>query len=373
MILSAGDIFLLPMLVLCYACQIELTCEHSIKKFPDYSCVLPKDHGFFSESDEKGSLYSIQHIKTKVYYLLRVKPTQSKQDDHNPHIYFLKQAQSDPQALNYIESRIYDDYTYLITEKPTYGRLMDFMATSDYFNNVHNVLYFLKNLLLGVSYLHYKGIVNANLSYKSIYIRDDYKTAIGDFDKAKVYNTLYIRNPYYDYDDPYLNRPPYDKVIHFDEKIDIWSIGMVLYYLIHRKNLKIETKSPLELPNSSFNSVIVDRGVDTDLIEILNACLKIRPSIRATMLDLHNMVYNSLKKVKRSYSMGVFYLNLDYPWSQAPMSMLEKFSELIFVLFLVLLVIPCSVTLVTRRMKSDEEREARNAAAQLDQNIGFNI
>lgn len=294
--------------------------------------------------------------------MMKIRQTTSKDKDSNPGIKYLEQVQGIRHVLKLFDSRIDEDYTFLITEKPKLGRISDLILKTHHFNSTENILAAIKDVLMAVTYVHFKGVIHGNIKPNSLYIRADHSIALGEFNKAVAYNTFFSRNRMLDYPDPYVVRAMYDSQIHFDEKFDIWSIGELVYYMIHKSEVKIESRVSMVTPSTLINTVTIMKGVDMDLLNILDSCLKIRPSLRISILELHRLVYDALTRKRRIVSITPFVINLDDPLPHHKMSVLEKFSELIFVMFLVLMVIPLTVYLISNKIKSDEEEEARREA-----------
>lgn len=348
----------ITMLVLSITVGSLPTCEQALTNFKDYTCTEHQDQNRDSTTTDTKKTFVIEKKTTHEQFLLTVMVTTSKNESENIDIYHLRLAQGSKYVLALVDTRIDDDYTYIITERPTNGKLIDFIQQNDYFNNNANILQFIRELQVALSYLHYKGIVHTNITYETIYIRSDNTIVIGDFEKSVIYNSFYIKIEDMSPNDPYISKVPIGNQVHFNEKIDIWSVGQLLYFLIHKKNLRIEARHAFNTLNNTINTVPVIKGVDVRLIKIMDTCLKIRPSMRISSQGLYSMLHDMMAETKLEVSDKPLYINLDYPVSEISNSMLEKFSELLFVIFLVLMVIPLSVYLVSKKIKADEENEA---------------
>lgn len=341
-------------------CYEQQTCSQAIENFPEYICIAqvgPNEYEINQEEVE----FTIQNKNNKIYYLLIVKKALSQIEYENKFIYYVKQLQESRFVIKYIDSKIKDEYAYLITEKPKYGRLVDLITENNYFNTTDKIISFMKELLLSVSYLHSKGIVHANLSPWSIYLKENYEIALSGFDLAMKFNSKYDRKTNVKYEDPYIQRIKKFKTYRFNEKTDVWSIGKILYYIIHKKKLKMESRPSNNLLYSIYNAVLVDSMVDNDFIEIMCKCLKIKPSLRIPMLDLHNMFYRTSQRLIRTKSKTQLYINLDRAFPLTNRTFMEMFSELIIIIFIVLLVIPLTVFFIGKKVKLDQTRLNRNA------------
>lgn len=354
--MNSKFIYTLLLFVIEISKQIELTCDEAIKNLTKYSCVPPSDPEYFININNKRNIYTVSSHNKDELYLMTVRKTISKIEKENTDIYYLKLAQEATKTLKLVDTNIMDDYTYIITEKPYFGNLNDFIKKTDYLDNRSNIFNVLKEVLLFLSHIHFKGIVHSNISYDTVYVRKDYSIAVGGFEKAVAYNSFHSKSELVEYSDPYIDLSTNNDKIHFSEKIDVWSIGELLYFILHRKNIKIDLLPLSDSTNILAHMVRLEKAIDIDFIEIMNACLKIRPLQRISMLNLHQMVADFAKHKTREISKNKFYINLDEQLPQNLSSVLEKFSELIFILFLVFLVIPLTVMLISKKIKDDEEQ-----------------
>ena len=142
------------------------------------------------------------------------------------------QAQLDhPNVLSYSEVFEDKDYLYLVSDYMRGGELYDAIVARGNFTE-HDAAHITRQLLLAVSYLHSKNIVHRNIRPGNIMMREQGKfdLRIIDFDFAGIkpagqdFLLKMEGNPYYEAPEVVRNQ--------YDEKCDIWSIGVILYYML---------------------------------------------------------------------------------------------------------------------------------------------
>jgi len=100
-----------------------------------------------------------------------------------------------------------------------------------------NYLFIIKELLLGLKSLHDLNIVHMDIKPKNILIYDKYKIKYIDFGFAcEEENTEYLSRyrGTAQYMDPYMVNKEID-TFYNSKKADIWSLGITIYKLVHRK------------------------------------------------------------------------------------------------------------------------------------------
>ncbi|CAD8195862.1 unnamed protein product [Paramecium octaurelia] len=88
-------------------------------------------------------------------------------------------------------------------------------------------------ILKGMKYIHQKGIVHRDLKIDNILIDENKVVKIADFGFAKYYNQNDVLTSYCG--TPATMAPEVLNQEEYDYKCDIWSLGVILYYMIYRK------------------------------------------------------------------------------------------------------------------------------------------
>ena len=147
--------------------------------------------------------------------------------------------------------------------------------------NKNIVFDFLLNICLGINEIHNKKIVHRDLKPKNLFLTKDLIIKIGDFGLSKLINdyamslagTLYYMAP------EIISRKPYKK------RVDIWSLGCILYELC---TLKIYSKTL----DKSINVQYYGQDLQDLIYSLLNENYKERPKIRVVLSNVKNMINN---------------------------------------------------------------------------------
>ena len=353
-------ILVLYVLNTCFSKSLEITCEEAVSLFPAFRCLTPADPGYVSEAKKHKLIFSLKDKLNGKKHLLTVKRTSSLKVEDNPEIFFLNLAQRKRSVVGMEDYKIKEDYTYLITEKPEHYTLASFIKKNKYLNDNVNVLRMFSKLLSAASYMHFRGIVHAGLSPESIMVDEGFNPLIANFDNAEEFDSNHLKNLRREYNDPYITDAPADRIIRFDDKTDIWSLGVILYFMVHKSYPTVfgQFHGPADRKKTLM---IVDKGVPLEFSQILDKCLKLRPSQRDFLFDIRIAVHDIIAGAKLTPSSTDIPISLEHSLPSKAFTVFEKFAELIFVLFLVLLIIPLSVYLISRRVKADENEVLENA------------
>ncbi len=172
------------------------------------------------------------HKKTKVEKAVKIydKTTLGNLDHYMAKVQILNSIDH-PLVLNYEE--IYEDegYLYFVSEYMRGGELYDAIIAKGNYSE-HDAAFLVKQLLQSIAYLHSKGVVHRNLRPGNILIKDaaSLNIKIIDFDFAGIkpagenFFTKEDGNPVYEAPEVINN--------NYNEKCDIWAIGVILYYMV---------------------------------------------------------------------------------------------------------------------------------------------
>lgn len=117
---------------------------------------------------------------------------------------------------------------YIITEFCSKGDLSKYLATAICLPK-HRIWRMIIEITLAVAYLHQSGIIHCDLKPQNVFISSDNRVKVGDFSSAIIGSTnnhfsLYQGTPCY-------TAPEVYKKESFNNKVDIWSLGCIIYEL----------------------------------------------------------------------------------------------------------------------------------------------
>ena len=198
-----------------------------------------------------------------------------------------------PNILSYKDSFIDEDNYYNIVTTfceggDIYKKIQIHHQKNEYFSE-EQILNWMIQLLLGLSYIHGKGIIHRDIKPQNIFIQNKYLICIGDFGIAKNINqgqtqtmgTSIIGTPLYMSPESFNN----SKFNKFPS--DIWSMGCCLYELCN-----LNHAFGADSWNAVFNKVRegkrapLNKKYSNDLRNIIDLMLDINPLNRPTIAQL---------------------------------------------------------------------------------------
>lgn len=172
-------------------------------------------------------------------------------------------------------------------------------------NNEKKNLYFIfYQVLLGVYYLHSHGIMHRDIKPSNIMITDDGIVKIIDFGFStfnKIDN-LQCGTSFYIAPEIWENRL-------YDNRVDVWSLGVLLYYILTQKfpySGKIQREIYFNIIKSNFNT---DVNLELDDIVLINVLLD--KNIKRITVEKF-LTLGKMQKLSKSYYEHVQNSNLCY-------------------------------------------------------------
>ena len=234
-------------------------------------------------------IYKVFNLSDNKYYVLKRIELKDKDKNEFERIKneanFLSQFNS-KYIVKYYDSFWEEKYFYIRMELCEGLDLYKFIEShkkenSNQLINKNIVFDFLLNICLGINEIHNKKIVHRDLKPKNLFLTKDLIIKIGDFGLSKLINdyamslagTLYYMAP------EIISRKPYKK------RVDIWSLGCILYELC---TLKIYSKTL----DKSINVQYYGQDLQDLIYSLLNENYKERPKIRVVLSNVKNMINN---------------------------------------------------------------------------------
>ena len=218
---------------------------------------------------------------------------------NNPHIikYYHKFEDSD------------NNYLYIIMEFSENGDLNKFIKTYKSLNK-HLPEEILWNIFLqcmeGLCYIHYKKIIHRDIKPKNILIDNNMIIKIGDFGvsalKIENYNDfLNLKltqdqiakmkcNGTFVGDYPFMAKEMRDNQQNYGEKIDVYSMGVSFYEMVHFETPKRDLNGQLLINKDKNNNY------SQELLNIIYLMLEEDQDKRKTSKDIYDMIEDIYKK-----------------------------------------------------------------------------
>lgn len=158
----------------------------------------------------------------------------------------------------------------LIVTRPYMSmNLINFANTTKYTSKMQ--LKIIRDVVVGVSYLHKNGFVHGNIKPSNVLLSEDCsKCVITDYCQNIIYKSYRSGIPYYRNNYNYLS-PEALLGKEVSDKSDIWSLGMIIYFIIERKDLmrnNKEKKEALKNLDSLFEGITVFQSMGVFLKKV---------------------------------------------------------------------------------------------------------
>ena len=196
---------------------------------------------------------------------------------------------------------------YFITEYYKNGNLLNycFRHSKQITESIISILLF--QILSAINYCHKQKIIHRDLKLENIMISD--KT-ISDFPFIKIIDFTTGKFIESEYENDIIEIPYYIAPEIFDNKItfksDIWSIGIILYYLITKEQLfdgKDNAKLSYDIKNKEIDlNLIQFRNSSFEIKDLLVKLLKKNPNERINAEDALNHAFFNKYKTKNKLS-----------------------------------------------------------------------
>ena len=258
----------------------EESCKRALRFFIGYKCVSK------ALNLEGSSLKAYKISKDDEKYFLKIKLTKGTTLSEDKNLFYLNKLNSRKNILHLIEYKINSYLTYEITAIYNRGNLETFINIYDFFEDQKKIKRFFKKLVETVGYMHQEKVIHTLLEPRNILINDENEPIIMEFEKAvefgqknKTRGVLYYMEP---------DQLKYwNSEIFFNEKVDTYSLGAILYYMVTKKHpYQEKTKKKLFLEMETNEYLYLPRNTLFVVAKIIEGCLQIERKKRFSIDDI---------------------------------------------------------------------------------------
>lgn len=277
------------------------------KNFQNGESLKKESFNFLSELGKGsfGKVYKVSSVSTNSLYALKVLSknqisTLKLMPQLKNEISLL--ARCNHQNIIKLYSAFEDkDYIYLIMELASDGSLFHRLKQEGKFNEHHTANY-MTDVIRAIQYLHSLNppILHRDLKPENVLICND-KLKIADFGWSNVddsYRNTFCGTP------DYLS-PEMIKGIGHNEKLDIWTLGVLMYELMHGRPPFSPTDKGRDrrmlqkmIEDNILNgNIVFDHSISQEAREAVTVMLNPEPKLRPEAKELFNLEY--FKKHKK--------------------------------------------------------------------------
>ena len=235
-----------------------------------------------------GSVFkALRRGKTKPYAVkvINMKGMSKKQlHDCSEEVRILSSLK-DKNIVKYLDSFVDAGKLYIVMEYVPNGTLYDFYKSKREKAEENFVWTTLVSLSLALQYIHGKKILHRDVKSTNVFLDKSLKVRLGDFGVAKVLGAskkmakTVVGTPFYLSPELCQGRP-------YNDKSDIWALGIVMYELCMRTHPFI-ADSPIQLSQKIVGGKYQPiRGYSVEVVSIINKCMCVNPLERPSAADI---------------------------------------------------------------------------------------
>ena len=180
----------------------------------------------------------------------------------------------------------YQNNIYLVSDYAVKGDLSNIIKNHQNYKTkfAENTIwkYFIQ-IIFGLKYLHSNDIIHRDIKSNNIFVDKNDNIKIGDFGISKIL-TNYLNYAQTIIGTPYYLAPEILKRIRYNSKVDIWSLGVILYELI-TLSVPFKGNNMNELKNNIlsgyYNKQLLSYNYELKiiLVSLLRNSIYVRPSV----------------------------------------------------------------------------------------------
>jgi serine/threonine protein kinase len=179
-----------------------------------------------------GTVYKAEHVPTKKLVALKdinISELSTDEIDRLINEISIQKCNTSDYIIKYYDSFVDNEHVYIISELAINGDLQTLIRKKHIFTDSF-ISKIIIEISLGLNYLHKHNIIHRDLKTSNIFFNDKWNVKIGDLGIAKFFNrykfsSSLVGSPCY------MSPEMYD-TNGYDEKVDMWSLGCILYNML---------------------------------------------------------------------------------------------------------------------------------------------
>ena len=214
-----------------------------------------------------GKIYKVFNEKTNLFYAIKEFSIKDEKEENIKYIQkeadILSSFNSNSIVKYYGSSQINDKF-YILMEYCDSGNLKNFIdkfRAKDELIKENKLKYIINKIILGIQEIHDKNIIHRDLKPENIFLNNKNEIKIGDFGVARQLTAYKKYTLTKGIGTLYYSSPEILKGNNYDNKVDIWSLGCIIYELFnlsiyHLDKISNEVKSINEDYNPKWQELI---------------------------------------------------------------------------------------------------------------------
>jgi len=171
--------------------------------------------------------------------------------------------------------------------------LTHFLLLNSVLLNENEKAVLMAQMLLGLEYMHRQGIMNRDVKPDNILVNNRLELKFCDFglSEKKNINNIVVGTSYYKHSN--VNK----KNVEYDRRIDVWSLGCTIYYLLSTNNINIFILSTLT--KKDYHTLINELNTSQQIKDMLHLMLTDDPTLstpyykeKTRAKSIYNVEYN---------------------------------------------------------------------------------
>lgn len=277
-------------------------CLDEINNLSDYTCV----HNNPIRKENEYTVYLIKKSGKK--FEMKISENGGRSVREKFVLQQLTQARYTTRLVDFYET---SEKRILVESFAKKGFLIDCMTTDEYFTEKQHKFIFMQKLLQALHDLHEAGFIHGDLNPTTIGVTENNEPLLTGFGQAVYKTRISGCNGSFNYMPPEVLRICLKgDTITYDEKIDLFSWGMILYQLFHnRLPYDIKVANYVRI---MFAKIMFKPGQPQDFFEIIKMVLKPR-SNRSEWVEVEEKIEKVVIKpssdvlqYKKSYFMNEY-------------------------------------------------------------------
>jgi serine/threonine protein kinase len=204
-----------------------------------------------------------------------------------------------PNIIQFFHLIEHEDKLYMLLEYAPNGDLYRYILEKEKFSE-RDACKIVAQVALALQYIHKKGVLHRDLKPENILLDANFMVKVSDFgwcgELKKLASKLGQKNARVTFCGTYeYMAPEVIKGDHQDEMVDVWSLGILLYELLHGKT-PFRSGAPLEIQKNIIDGRFrIEKRLSEPAIDLLRRILRAKPQER---LNVNEILEHEFLKVE---------------------------------------------------------------------------